>query len=91
LTYSLAKGNDEVLFNIEAISSDVQDLDFESKADGTILTMLYVINVIANDGLNTASQTVTITMDVEAAHEKTHKISPRQSFFVTVGDGLINN
>jgi hypothetical protein len=56
VTYSLGTGNDEALFNIAAgVVTFVTAPDFETKSS-------YVIQVSANDGLNTASQTVTITI-----------------------------
>jgi ribosomal protein L27 len=56
ITYSLGTGNDETLFNITAgVVTFKTSPDFEVKSS-------YVIQVKANDGLNTASQTVTITI-----------------------------
>jgi hypothetical protein len=56
ITYSLGTGNDESLFDLdEGVVTFKIAPDFETKSS-------YVIEVKANDGLNTASQTVTITI-----------------------------
>ncbi|KYG82210.1 NHL domain-containing protein [Roseivirga echinicomitans] len=58
LTYSLGDGNDESFFNINATSGELifkSAPDFETKNS-------YIIVINANDGFNTVSQTVTITI-----------------------------
>ncbi|PIW03645.1 MAG: hypothetical protein COW40_13815, partial [Cytophagales bacterium CG17_big_fil_post_rev_8_21_14_2_50_40_13] len=56
LTYSLGTDNDEALFNIAAGVVTFKSVpDFETRSS-------YTIQVRANDGLNTASQNVTITI-----------------------------
>lgn len=56
VTYSLGTGNDETSFDITAgVITFKSSPDFESKRT-------YFIQVNANDGLNTAAQTVTITI-----------------------------
>ncbi|KYG72216.1 hypothetical protein MB14_09250 [Roseivirga ehrenbergii] len=56
ITYSLGTGNDEDFFNIsEGVVTFKTSPDFETKSS-------YTIQVKANDGLNEAAQTVTITI-----------------------------
>ncbi|PIW02745.1 MAG: hypothetical protein COW40_18495, partial [Cytophagales bacterium CG17_big_fil_post_rev_8_21_14_2_50_40_13] len=56
ITYSLGTGNDETLFNINAGVITFKNVpDFETKSS-------YLIQVRANDGLNTATQNVTISI-----------------------------
>ncbi len=62
LTYALGSGNDEALFDISGgVVTFKNAPDFEAPGDGDTNND-YVIEVQANDGLNTASQTVTITV-----------------------------
>ncbi|GAB5522944.1 MAG: hypothetical protein Roseis2KO_08160 [Roseivirga sp.] len=62
LTYSLGTGNDESLFDITAgVVTFKTSPDYESASDGNT-DNAYVIEVQANDGLNMATQTVTITV-----------------------------
>ncbi|MBU2888053.1 T9SS type A sorting domain-containing protein, partial [Gilvimarinus agarilyticus] len=64
LTYSLGSDNDEALFDIVGSTGVVTFKtapDFENPAD-TDKDNDYVINVIANDGVNTVNQNVTITV-----------------------------
>ncbi len=62
LTYALGTGNDESLFDISGgVITFKNAPDFEAPGDGDTNND-YVIEVQANDGLNTASQTVTITV-----------------------------
>jgi ribosomal protein L27 len=60
ITYSLGTGNDETLFNITAgVVTFKTSPDFETPTDGNT-DNAYVINVIANDGVNAVNQNVTI-------------------------------
>ncbi|MCE7996898.1 MAG: hypothetical protein HEP71_33360, partial [Roseivirga sp.] len=62
VTYALGTGNDEALFNISGGVIIFKNApDFEAPGDGDNNNS-YVIEVQANDGLNTATQTVTITV-----------------------------
>ncbi|MBO3700594.1 T9SS type A sorting domain-containing protein, partial [Roseivirga sp. E12] len=64
ITYSLGTSNDESLFDIDGSTGAVtfkSSPDFESPADADA-DNAYVLEVKANDGINTASQTVTITV-----------------------------
>jgi|GEM_PF-730356 len=62
VTYSLGTGNDEALFDIMAgVVTFKVSPDFENPADANT-DNAYVINVIANDGINSANQDVTITV-----------------------------
>ena len=62
LTYALGTGNDEALFNIATgVVTFASSPDFEAPADADT-DNAYVIEVQASDGLNTAKQTVTITV-----------------------------
>jgi hypothetical protein len=64
ITYSLGTGNDESDFNIDGSTGVItfkSSPDFENPADGDTDND-YVIDVKANDGLNEAVQTVTITV-----------------------------
>lgn len=64
LTYSLGSGNDETLFDVDPTSGVVSFItapDFENPTDSDA-DNVYVISVMASDGLNTASQNVIITV-----------------------------
>ena len=64
LTYSLGTGNDEALFNIvggTGVITFKNVPDFEKPSDDGA-NNTYIINVIANDGINSANQDVTITV-----------------------------
>ena len=64
VTYSLGNAKDEALFNIVGATGVVtfkNAPNFESPTDGDA-NNTYVINVIANDGNNSANQEVTITV-----------------------------
>ena len=64
LTYALGSGNDEALFDIVTSTGIVtfkSSPDFESPTDANTDNG-YVIEVVARDGINEASQTVTITV-----------------------------
>jgi streptogramin lyase/ribosomal protein L27 len=62
VTYSLGSNNDETLFDIATgIVTFKASPDFESPTDGDT-NNTYVVEVIANDGTNEVSQTVTIAV-----------------------------
>ncbi|MBO3700909.1 cadherin repeat domain-containing protein, partial [Roseivirga sp. E12] len=64
ITYSLGTSNDEGLFDIDGSTGAVTfkaSPDFESPADGNT-DNAYLLEVKASDGVNTVSQTVTITV-----------------------------
>ncbi|WP_421978791.1 Ig-like domain-containing protein [Roseivirga seohaensis] len=64
VTYSLGTGNDEALFNIvggTGVITFKNVPDFENPSDDGA-NNTYIINVIANDGINSANQDVTITV-----------------------------
>ncbi len=62
VTYGLGSGNDEALFDISGGVVTFKNVpDFEAPGDGDT-DNAYVIEVQANDGINTAIQTVTITV-----------------------------
>ncbi|WP_339605846.1 Ig-like domain-containing protein [uncultured Roseivirga sp.] len=64
VTYSLGTGNDEALFNIvggTGVITFKNVPDFENPSDDGA-NNTYIISVIANDGINSANQVVTITV-----------------------------
>jgi|GEM_PF-1630304 len=64
LTYGLGAANDEALFNIDPNTGDLAFItppDFETPADADTDNN-YIVEVTADDGLNVASQTITITI-----------------------------
>ncbi|MFY0593159.1 SMP-30/gluconolactonase/LRE family protein, partial [Roseivirga sp.] len=66
ISYSLGTGKDEALFDISGPTISFKTApDFETPADSNT-DNIYTINVIANDGTNTISQDVTITVTNES-------------------------
>ncbi|MGW8123546.1 Ig-like domain-containing protein [Roseivirga echinicomitans] len=64
VTYSLGTGNDEALFNIvggTGVITFKNVPDFENPSDDGA-NNTYIINVIANDGINSSNQDVTISV-----------------------------